>query len=898
MKRRQFGPPPWTVALIERAAPANVRAACVGDFLERFDRRSDRVGRAAAIRWCRRQAVLLTVGVLWDRLESSIEARRRGATSLFVGIGQDLRLALRQLWKRPGFTVPAVIALALGIGANAVVFSFVDAVLLRPLPYTEPDRLVMLWDLPPDRHRFRGSRPIAYRHYQSWREQTELFEAIGAYETARPAVMGDELTERVSGLIVSAGLFEMLGRGVLLGRTFQPADDVYGAPATVMISHHWWQTRLAGDPAAIGTTLRIDGVETEIIGVMPPDFWFYDPYAVIRSAGASYPQPDIWMPLHRRDWAADWADYPALRVMGRLADGVALSAAAETVAALRAGMRTNDEDEGWSAELVPVSELALANVRPRLLVLWGAVAVVLLLASLNVTGLVLARARSRSAELSVRAALGAGRWRLARTMLAESLTVAVIGGGIGLAGAVATLDAAVALAPRELPLLDRVGIDARVAFVAMALAVASGVAGGLVPALRRNAAGLGQTIGRGRVTGIAHSDTRLRSVLVAVEVALSLTLLIGAMLLLKVFMGFNRVDPGFEASSAITFQQTLAIPAGAAARYSFHDQLLEDLRGLPGAEAVGASTHLPFTEWDMDQHVVIGEAASVQAPGGKVGFRWISDDFFAATGIPVRRGRPIAADDILGSEAVAVVDELFVERYLDGQEPIGTTLHWLKWDGEPTGKSYRLVGVVGNVKHAALFENQRPTVYVANRQEPKIFLSFVVKTRAGSESLVPQIRDAAHRIDPTQPLESIASWADLVSASIAEERFYSWLLGLFGSAALLLTAIGVYGTVAYSVRLQMHEMGVRKALGASANTLLRLVVGRGMTPVLVGVLAGLAAASLATRSLDAWLHGMPRLDPASFATATIVFVLVALVATLLPARRAAAVSAMRILRDG
>jgi putative ABC transport system permease protein len=931
-------PPRLAAGLVRAILPRAHRAVQIAALGERFERRAVQKGPGAARRWYWRQALgfLLRVPIarLWDGpyAEQRDEAQAPSTTAVARGermgagaggahstyppqpvgawllraLGRDLIYALRGLRARPGFTIPALAILTLAVAANSAVLSVVDNVLLRALPYEDPDRLVMIWDAREGDTTGRGA--VQYRHYLAWNDRTDLFAGVAAIETVTPAIGSGDYPARVHGMEASGNLFALLGVAAARGRALLPSDDVPGAAPVAVISDRLWRSHFGADPGIVGKTIAVNNRGATVVGVMPRDFWFYDPYMFSRSVGGrDTAQVDLWQPLHgrhSRGWASDdWNSYPALRVFVRLRDGVTLEAAQAAGSAMREALAADEsrpDRRNRTAALVPLAEQVVGDMRPRLLLLQAAVTLVLLIACVNVMSLVLARAIATRTELAVRAALGAGRAALVRLAAVESALLGLFGGVAGLLLARSLGGVILRLAPRELPLAERVAVDARVALLTLMVAIGAGLLAGLVPILGLDFRSLTLALrsGSASVAGTVRG-ARLRFALVAVEVALTLVLLIGAAVLLRSFAGLWATDPGFDAPPALTFDVTLSTPAGEEPAYDFYSRLLDEVRELPGVEAAGATTHLPFSNWGMDRGVVVDEPATVD-DARPVGYRWITEGYVEAMGMALVAGREFERRDDAGSELLVIVNEAFARQLLGLSEgaaaAVGRTIGVVQ-PGRAGGiVERRIAGVVGDVKHHYLLEEPRPTIYVPYLQEPTVWLRFVVRSAGDPLALTEPIRRSAAAIDPRQPLAEIYTLETLVAQSLSEERFYAQLLGAFGLVAFGLATAGVYGSVAYSARLRLREIGIRVAFGAAPAAVHRMIIRQGMAPVVVGILAGAAGATMLVRGLEALLHGISPLDAPSFVAAAAGFAAAAALAAWLPARRAARVDPVEILR--
>jgi predicted permease len=915
-------PPPGTEPpraaewLIERVLPADARPDVLADLGDRYRFRAERdgIGRegvCAARRWYWRQAFSFVVRVPVARLWVGGRGGR-------FGLASDLRIAVRTLRRRPGLTLTATGILALAIGASTTVFGVVEAVLLRQLPYPDPDRLVMLWDAVPDGAGAGREMPIAFDHVREWSGRSEWFSAVGAYESVSPMIRAGEWPERVEGAFVSPGLLPALGARPLLGRLLRTEDSEPGAAPVVLLSHGLWRDRFGGDPRVVGREIELNGAPTRVIGVLPPDFWFYDPYSATRSiTGRSSEAARLWLPLPSGGMFAGDEDYPRYRVIARLTDGVTVDEVREAAGALRRRLAPTSSGDGAELRLVSLAEQVVAEARPRLLGLAGAAALVLLIACVNQVALLTVHHESRRSELAVRAALGAGSGRIGRQLVVESTLLALAGGAVGLVLAVFATDWLVGRVPRGLPLAHRVGIHGTVAAFGVALSLAVGLGTGVVATARLAAGRLAAGLSAGdRTSTRGRSTRRLHGALVAAEVALSLTLLVSATLLLRSLVGLQSTDTGFDAEGVLTFQalvqfETLVPEPGEDRRYALFQEIESRLAALPEVFAAGGTTALPFSRWSQGARVALdasvpdgatgsgggagGESAAAEGPGMAVAHRLVSPGYFGAIGLPVRAGRGIETTDREGAPAVAVVNEAFVERVLGARaDVLGRTVTVTR--GRNVSR-HTIVGVVPNVKHSELFETPDPILYAPLFQAPVPFLRFAVRARSGDPlALVESVRRTVAEIDPDLPLESFISFEALVAQSIEEERFYAEVVGAFAAVGVLLTLIGLYGVVSYATRQRDKEIGVRVALGAGAGSVHRLVLGQGLVPVAVGLGVGWLCARAATRLLGGLLHGIPPQDAVSFGLATGVFGVVAAAACLVPARRAVRVDPVRVLR--
>ncbi|MFL6276630.1 MAG: ABC transporter permease [Blastocatellia bacterium] len=795
---------------------------------------------------------------------------------------KDIRYGARMLTRNPAFTAVAVIALALGIGANAALFSVVNAVLLRPLPFADPDRLVMIRETKlPQFPEF----SVSPGNFLDWQKQNTVFERMVAMGgTSFNLVDGGE-PERLQGMRVSDGFLDILGAQPALGRGFLAEEDQPGHNFVVILSHGLWQRRFGGDANILNRAITLNGQSYTVIGVMPPSFRVMDRPA------------DLWAPIAFTAQQAQQHGSHYLSVFGRLKPGVTVEQARTEMSAIanRLAEQYPDSDAGWNVMVVPLLEYAVRSIKLALYVLLGAVGFVLLIACANVANLLMARASSRQKEIAIRTALGAGRWRIIRQLLTESVLLALVGGGVGLLLAVWGKDLLLSLAPEDLPRMREASLDGWVLAFTAGITLLTGIIFGLVPALQASRPNLNETLkdaGRGSTEGGRRH--LFRSVLIVMEVATALVLLVGAGLLIKSFMRLQQVDPGFNPDNALMVkialpQKKYTTPEQGGA---FYKQLLEKVAALPGVEAVGASCVLP-----LDDDFVLGfdiQGRPPYAPGDEPNTNYysVSPDYFKAMSIPLRRGRLFNDHDIKDAPRVAVINETMAKKYFPDEDPIGKRINVTMG---PT--TYReIVGIVGDVKHYGLDRDTPPETYEPYMQQPMSSMSLVVRTPAEPTSLSAAIRGEVLSLDKEQPVSSIKPLTQLVSASIAQQRFAMLLLGVFAAVAMLLASVGIYGVMSYAVTQRIHEIGIRMALGASSRDVLRLVVGHGMKLALIGVALGLSIAFLVTRIMATLLFGVSATDLMTFTVFSVSLTAVALVACLVPARRALKVDPMVALR--
>ncbi|HYY56574.1 MAG TPA: ABC transporter permease [Pyrinomonadaceae bacterium] len=804
---------------------------------------------------------------------------------------QDLRYGLRTLSKTPGFTLAAVLALALGIGANSAIFSVANAVLLKPLPYSEPERLVMIWgDLfKPGLDEIGASAP----EFNDYREQGHVFESLACYTEGGFNLSGEGEPERISGAYVSADLFPLLGVGPTLGRTFAVEEDQPGRDQVVVLSHSLWQRRFAADRSIVGKTVGINGKSMTVVGVMPSAFQFPDR------------EVEIWKPLalDAEDRSEQSRGSHYLNVIARLKPGVSVEQAQAEIKGIAERIRQQHPDQydnGFGAKIVSRHEQVVGPIRPVLLILLGTVGFVLLIACANVANLLFARAATREREMAIRTALGAGRWRIVRQLLTESLLLSLAGGAGGLLLALWGVDLLVALAPVDIPRLSEVRLDGRVLGFTLLVSLLTGGLFGLAPALRLSKPDLQESLKDGaRGAGEGFRRQRMRNLLVVSEVALSLVLLIGAGLMIRSFLQVQKISPGFNPDRVLTMRLSLPQSKYAEAKQqrAFFEQLTARVSALPGVESVGAVNFLPMSKsGNMWSFAIEGRGNAV---GPNLHFRMISPDYFRTLSIPLDRGRQFTEQDREGAPPVAVINETMARTFFPGEDPLGKRIKLASMTSPFPWLA--VVGVVGDVKHYGLDEETKPELYVSylqpllpNFNVSSLFLA--VRTTAEPAGLAAAVRREVAVLDKDQPVADIKTMEERLSESVAPRRFNMLLLAIFAALALILAAVGIYGVMSYSVTQRTHEIGVRMALGAQGSDVLRLVVGQGMILALAGVALGLLGAFALTRVMKTLLFNVSASDPLTFAGVAFVLSAVALLACLIPARRATRVDPMEALR--
>ncbi len=798
---------------------------------------------------------------------------------------QDAHYAVRRLLKSPAFTLVALITLALGVGANSAIFSVVNAVLLKPLPYPEADRLVGIF------HVTEGQRAVmSGPNFTDVVRSSRLLENAAALERSRMILTGEGEPVRLDGAEVSASLFNVLRIHPALGRTFNADEDTPGKTNVVILSHGLWQQRFGSDPSVIGRSIQLDGVSRQIVGVMPQGFSFP-------------PDRQLWVPIeYNENFVSKQRGAWYLSVVGRLKAGVTPEQSAAEVQNIGRQLATQYPDANGSLGMttVPLHEAMVVNIRRAVLVLFGAVAFVLLIACANVANLLLARAATRESEMAVRTALGASRGRLVRQLLTESVILSVCGAGLGLLLAVWGVAFLTSFQPEGIPQLETVRVDAAVVLFTFGLALLTGVVFGVVPAFHatRSVQDALKEGGRGAIA--ARASGRVRASLVIAEMALAVMLLVGAGLLMRSFVRLLAVDPGFKPEQTLSFELTLP-----EIRYkeddaviAFFDQLMPRLRALPGVRAAAAIMGLPLSGMQFNiSFEVIGRPPVPPSQQPAMEVRVATPDYFSTMGIPLLRGRFFSDEDRMATPQVVLLTASAARQYFPGEDPLGKTikLGWGRGPGKPKAGG-QVVGIVGDVKDAGLEEPNPAQIYLPLRQWPVHFMSVALKTAIPPSSLADGVRREVYAVDPNLPVSNVRTLDQIVAKSISQPRFYATLLTIFAAIALALAAIGIFGVLSYGVSQRTREIGIRMALGAQERTVVALVVRQALVLVVTGVAVGMVAALVLSQTLRKMLFSIEPTDPGTFAVVAAVLVTVALVASYLPARRATRVDPVVALR--
>ncbi len=792
----------------------------------------------------------------------------------------DLRFAFRQLRKVPGFTAVAILTLALGMGACTAIFSVVNTVLLHPLDYPEPGRLIGIMESRvPEFPEFSVSPP----NFISWEKQAKSYSYLAAYGVAKINLTGEGEPQRLIGVKASADYFKVFGVKPMLGRTFLREEDAPGKNHVVVLTHPFWERFFGGDAKAVGRSLRLDGESYTVIGVAPAGF----KEAV-----------DLWLPMafSPEERSNKYRDAHYLNVAGRLKPGVSAAQANAEMKLLAAQLARQypATNKGWGAFALPMEEFAVRDVRVVLYTLLGAVGCVLLIACANIANLLLARATARQRELSIRAALGASRFRLVRQLLTESVLLALCGGAAGLLVARWGLDALLALAPTDLPRTSSIHLDPTVLIFSFILSLLTGVVFGVAPAWLAARTDVNESLKQG-ARGSTDARGRLRGALVVLEVAFALVLLVGAGLLARSFFRLTNVDPGFNPAHATVLQVTLPEKKyeKPAPEIAFANALLERLRALPGVESAGLTHTLPLlNDWVMTFNIE-GQPTVAPTDRPSTNYYAVTPGYFRAMGIQLRRGRLFTPQDNAQAPRVAIINQTLARQFFPNEDPIGKRINIA---GGP--EAFRqIVGIVGDLKQYGVDKATTSQAYEPFAQHPFNTLNIVLRTTGSTAPLLSALRPAVYAVDKDQPVGKIEPLAKIVAESIAKQRFATTLLVVFSLVALIMASIGIYGVMSYNVMQRRSEIGIRMALGAGTRDVLRLILSGGGKLVGLGLLLGLIATLLATRALGSILFQTSAHDPLTLGAITLLLATVALVACLLPAQRATRVNPLEALRD-
>jgi predicted permease len=798
---------------------------------------------------------------------------------------KDLRFAVRVLWKSPGFTGIALLALVLGIGANTAIFSVVNAVLLRPMPFQDPDRLVVVWETSPRTKKNNVANP---QNFADWQARNRSFEAMAGYVPFQlsMSITGEGAPEEVPGNYITREFFPILGVQPAIGRNFRAEEDVRGDDNVALISDGLWRRRYGADGNIVGKRLIVRGSPTTVVGVLPSSFRFPEVKA------------DVWMLTHIDGQGQRRGRY--LATIARLKPGVTLMQAQADMKIIAAQLANENPvfDTNWGAAVVPMSEQFTGNLRTPLLVLLGAVGLVLLIACANVANLMLMRSSARHREMAIRTSLGATRGRIVRLLLVESMLLGIAGGVLGLLFAVWAKDLLLAMLPESMSVakVNSVTIDHNVLAFTVILSLGTGLLFGLLPALRASRPDLSDTLKEGgRAVSASLRRNQMRAALVTGEMAVALMLLIGAGLLMQSFVRLQNVTPGFQPDRILSMHIGLSSSRYSNERQSAAglDEIVRRIEQVPGASSVGSIQFPPLGGLlPATGYWVIGRPTPKPSDAPVTGVSIVSPGYFSTMSIPLMQGRLFTARDREGSPQVTLISQALARQQFPNMNPIGQRL-FVQWGRETP---YEIVGVVGDVKHDGLDQEARPTVYFPNAQEPQNVATLMIRTGENPMKMAPVIEQVIHAYDKDQAVSDIQPLDVFLTKSVARPRFQSVLLSSFAGLALLLAAIGIFGVMSYSVAQRTHEIGIRVALGAQRDQVLRLVVGQGLFLALIGTAAGLVGAFALTRYLRTLLFNVSPTDWVTFTVVPVILCAVALAASYFPARRAMQVDPMQALR--
>jgi predicted permease len=802
---------------------------------------------------------------------------------------KDIRYGVRSLLKHPAFTVIVIVTLALGIGATTAIFSVVNTVLLRPLPYPQADRIVAIQELNADGKRVQ----VTPANFLDWRAQNTVFEHLAAILTRPGNLASGDQAERIELAMTSANLFAVFGVQPERGRLFLPGDEQAGHAPIVVISHALWQRRFAGDPELVGKSITLDGQSYTVAGIAPAGFQYPD-------------KTEAWLPPFRL--APTWNEgmdptqvrgFGFLSSVALLKPGVSLPQAASEMETITTRLRQQypDTNNRRFNRVVSLHTHLVGDTSSMLWLLFGAVSFVLLIACANVANLLLASAASRQKEMAIRAALGASRWRVIRQLLTESTMLALVGGGVGLLLALWGVALMIKLLPGDFPRLADINVDWRVLGFTLAASVLTGILFGLAPALQISRTRVQESLKEsGR--GLSGGHSRLRSLLIVGEVALSVVLLAGAGLLFRSFLQLQSVNAGFNPQQVLTVRLTPSGPSYSrdSVYMSFYSQVIQRISELPGVQAVGAINTLPLAKGPTAGIRIEGAPPQTRDKWPSTNYRSVSYDYFRAMNIPVVQGRGFTEGDTENAPLVMIINQALARRDFPNTNPIGKRINL--GGNNPQGQPvwWEIVGVTANVRSLELREEAAPEFYLSALQDTFAGMSIVIRTAIEPASLAPDVRRIVAEVDKSAPVSEVKTMDHIVDESVTQPRFNLFLLGLFGGIALLLSAAGIYGVTAYSVTQRTHEFGIRMALGAQVGDVLKMILGQGMLLIVAGIVVGLVASFALTRLMKSLLFGVSVTDPLTFVAITSLLTLVALLACYIPARRATKVDPLVALR--
>jgi predicted permease len=846
----------------------------------------EKIRRGMTAQAARRAALIEVEGV--EQVKEEVREVRTGA--LLETTVQDVRYGVRMLAKNPGFALAAIVALALGIGANTAIFSVVNAVLLRPLPYEHPDQIAVILH--------GGSNPVAPANYLDWKKQSQSFKEMGAAEYWSPNLTGGDRPERVWALRLTSSMFPVLGVNPLIGRVFGEAEESTGRDQVVVISYGTWQRRFGGDANIIGRTMSLDGASYEVIGVMPPSFRFSPFWAT---------KAELWVPLSLGQRATERTGN-SLRVFGRMKDGVTLEQARAEMATITGRLEQEFPGTNRRVQVVSLKDKVVGDVRPALLVLLGAVAIVLLIACANVAHMLLARAAARKKEIAVRIALGARRSRLIRQFITESLLLSLTAGICGLLLGRWGINILLSLHPKGLPYMDGITLDVKVLAFTFAVSLLTGLIFGVAPALQGTSVNLNLSLKESeRGTSESGGKSRFRSLLIASEFGLALVLLVAAGLMIRAFMTLTAMDPGFNPNHLLTLTVSVTGTqySDPTRRVNFFSDAVTNVKGLAGVESASMTNHIPLAGdlWGYSFYIQ-GQPTPRPGESPKAIYRVVMPGYFQTMGVPFMRGRDVSRSDAVGQPGVVVVNQWLADKYFPNQDPVGKQI---TLDDPTKGNPewVTIVGVVKNLKQEDWADPVYPEMFLPYYQAKSYledtpsrvnYMTLVVRTKGDPSEAAASARNAVWSIDKNITIAEVQSMDDIVENANSQPRFYLVLLGSFAGVALLLAGVGMYGVMSYAVAQRTHEIGIRMALGARQGDVLRMVVRQGVMLALAGAVIGLVGSLMTTRLMVSFLYGVEPRDPLTIAGVWLVLTAVALLACYVPARRATRVDPMVALR--
>lgn len=810
---------------------------------------------------------------------------------------QDMRYGARVLLKSPGFTLVAVLTLALGIGANTAIFSVINFVLLRPLEYANPDQLVMIWE----RNTRKGwsESPTSFANFIDFRDNARTVD-VAAFTDTNFNLSGGEQPERVAGLRVSANLFSVLGVNPLRGRWFAPHEDKPGSGQVLILSYGLWQRSFGGNPNLINQRVQLNGQGYTVIGVMPPSFKFPPSFsAAVASSQETITNADLWTPLTTDDVPLV-RDIRNLKMIGRLKPGVSPQQTQADINAVasRLDKEYPADNGGLESRVVPLHEQVTGDISLALWVLMAAVGMVLLIACSNVANLLLAKATGRQKEIAIRTALGANRLRILRQLLTESVLLGVLGGLLGLLFAIFGAKSLIAFATVNIPKLKDFGFDSKVLLFSLVISLITSLIFGLVPALDASKPNLNEALKEGgRTSGGGSARNRLRNALVIVEIALAVVLVTASGLMLLSFVRLQRVNPGFNPENVLTLESELPEATYRADQQQrvFQQQLLQKIRSIPGVQYASTVDYLPFSGNSFNSSFMIeGRPVPAVTERPRAFYRVISPDYFLTMGIQMIRGNPFTDRDTADVQGVAIINDVAARKFWPGEEPLGKKIK----RGRPESKNpwLTIVGIVASGTQNSLREAAQPEIYTPYLQNTSPMFTLVARTSTDPRTLAASIRKEVWATDKDLPVSNMKLMNELISNSVAQPRFYVILLSVFALLALILAAVGVYGVMSYSVTLRTRDIGIRMALGARPTDIFKQIVGQALLLALIGLGAGIVLAITLTRVMRSLLYGINTTDPFTLGATSLVLLAVALLASFLPARRATKVDPMVALR--